>query len=628
MNTTIMTRGGMAGESAFSAAHRRSLAGAVIIIVSMYALLEFVVRISLAPSILLLESGSRSDILQAIVIGVVNDTIMAVYLLIPVTMAIIMQSVFGRFAVVFSRFWILLLVVVTLIATIGDVFFWMEFESRPDRLVFHYIRYPVEVAAFLQEQFYIGFLVIPFALICWFVYRLLRVCIDDALACRVSNRERACWILAVATLVLASPFVFTAGPVQVAKSRHVNALASNAWYSVLHAAFVDETRWNAARVGEDRAEALIRAAYPPTNPVSMPYGNFRNVILVIEESFAGEAWTDPGKRKKYMPELSRWAERGIFYTNIYATGSRTTRGMEAIFHGYPPLPGIALTQRGGFERLPSLARELRKAGYGTTFLYGGWPHFSDFDTYWKQTGFDHILSKYDFDQRWFETSWGVADEILFEKLLELMDEKTRQNTPAFIATLTVSNHRPFDVPAGRTGFPAHRRKLEYAIAYADWALGRFLDEASSRPWYRDTLIVVMADHGPRPAGNATIPVSSYRIPVLMLGGKLPPGTVTTLGSSMDLPITLSRLLGLPVNEAFWGNDLLSGKDGIVLMEQDYHVGVFDDRVLNVIRHNGETEGWCPGPDNRFVPCTPESDMLELGRAVFQTAHDRFYRSSP
>ena len=181
-----------------------------------------------------------------------------------------------------------------------------------------------------------------------------------------------------------------------------------------------------------------------------------------------------------MPSLQALADEGVYFDNVYSTGTRTTRGLEAILHGYPPLPGIAVNQREGLEKLPSLPRQLRAKGFNNLFVYGGWPEFSKFSTYWKRIGYDKIFTREDFAEDLFATSWGVADENLFEKILQEMDTEAAQGGNIFLSTLTVSNHRPFDVPAGRIPYP-NERKLEYAIAYADWALGDFFAKQKRSP---------------------------------------------------------------------------------------------------------------------------------------------------
>ncbi len=594
---------------------------------SVFLVLQVVIRLALA--ITGPVEFRTIDMLYVLGAGAVNDLIVLAYLLSPICFVLILfdSGTAARRTLLIS--WLAALIVISVIATFGDFFFWSEFESRPDRLVFHYLRYPVEVAAFLEEQFYLSLLVLPFGLIVWLCMRLLNVPLESLVAGRIDTQIRVVGAVVLALLWGLGPAAFSTGPLQIGQSRHLTALSSNSYFSVFHAAAIVVDEWHLPRMDDEQAQQLVSGAFnhspvPESERLSL---KGKNVILIIEESFAGETWQDAQKRQNYLPALDQWAGTGTQFRNVFSTGSRTTRGMEAIFHGVPPLPGISLTQREGFSRLPSLPRSFQASGYETLFLYGGWPNFSDFASYWAAIGFQSIQTKNDFTDRWFETSWGVADEILFAKLLQTMDEKTTRQRPIFISTLTVSNHRPFDVPAGKTGFPADERSLDYAMAYADWALGDFLTRASQRPWYAETLIVIVADHGPRPTGNASIPVSSFRVPLVLLGGGMPVGEFDNRGSTMDIPVTLSRLLGLQLDQAsqqFWGNDLLLGADGIALVEHDYHVGVLSGKHLSVLKHDGSAEGWLERDDRKFSIDRISAAEINLGRAIFQTAHGRFY----
>ena len=257
---------------------------------------------------------------------------------------------------------------------------------------------------------------------------------------------------------------------------------------------------------------------------------FRHLLLVIEESMGGENWRDPERRRKYMPQLAALAQQGLYFDRVYATGSRTIRGLEAILNGYPPLPGKALSQRPGFERMPSLPRVLGNAGFHTVFVYAGWPNFTNFFNYWRGIGFQEMLQREDFAERkasllarqeqggcedcWFETSWGAADEFLFERALAEMDRRTAVHDRVMLATLTLSNHLPFDFPDGRVPFPSDERRQEHVIAYADWALGEFIRQADGRPWLEDTLVVIVADHGPDVPGGALVPADNFMGDVL------------------------------------------------------------------------------------------------------------------
>ena len=521
----------------------------------------------------------------------------------------------------FVRLWLGIALAIVGLLFIAEIFYWLEFQSRLDRLVFHYLRYPREVLAFLEEQFHLSLFALPFVLAIWLLTRWMVQRLPE----RFGSGQRALpllWVsLGAAALAFATP-----GP--PGHSRHLNQLASNGYLGVLTAARLDATRWQGVYWTPTGSEdASPTPAKPPPSAgcggrISGP--GFRHLLLVIEESFGGRFWWDLENRARYMPSLQAFAERGLYFDSVYATGSRTTRGMEAILNGYPPLPGIALTQRPGFESLPSLPRELAAAGFRTAFVYGGWPDFSNFFNYWRGIGFQEMLSRYDFEDRWFETSWGVPDELLFERALAEMDRLTDAQDRVMMATLTVTNHRPFDFPDGRIPYPAEARRQEYAIAYADWALGEFLEQAEERAWFPDTLIVVVADHGPLLDGPALVPANSYRVPLLLYNPRqIAPAAIRWHGSTMSLPLTLLDCLDLRPTQGFYGASLLAGGNGLAPVEQNYHVGLLAPDRLTLLVRGGSLLGW--RYDGRtLTPDEPDLDQARRSEALFRSAHERFY----
>ena len=210
----------------------------------------------------------------------------------------------------------------------------------------------------------------------------------------------------------------------------------------------------------------------------------------------------------------------------------------------------------------------------------------------------------------------MADEVVFTRVLDLMDARTAAHDRVFMATLTVSHHRPFDVPGGRTAFGSDRTSA-HAMAYADYALGEFIDAARQRAWFNETLFVVVADHGARIEGSGLIPIEGYRVPLLFFApGRLSPGTVDTLGSTMSLPATLARLLALDHTQSFFGADLLSGVDGPVPVEYNYHFGLLERSGLTVVARDGATFR----SDGRAVT----KDERERVLSTFGRAHAWFY----
>ena len=656
-----------------------------------------------------LEAESTADRTVAVLQGVVGD-LFALFL--------VLGFLGGGFLLGarFARWWLGLVLAAAAIIFITDCFYWLEFQSRFDRFVLHYAEYPREVLVFLDDQFFVGLFVIPFAVLVWLVTRWA----VRWLPTRITGRDRAVCCL----WIVLGGLVFVYGSPGVAgHSRHLHHLGSNAYFGALMAARVDETVWDgfywrpdpadpevarllaeAEAAAESVAEAEVERSDPdarmahqagiwseavetsfvgntldtpkPTTitgtgnvtkssattakaagPSNLAAGapalpqltgnettpsrsgagdgsarlllaspeSIRHVVLIIEESLGGEYWRNPEKRAQYMPRLMALAADGVAFESIYATGGFTIRGLEAILNGYPPLPGVVVTTEPRLERLPSLPRELGRAGFRTTFVYGGWPGFTSFHDYWRRIGYHEMLDRFDFDDRWFETSWGVADEILFGKVLEEMDRLTAAHDRVMLTTLTVSNHRPFDFPADRIDYPSDERRREYVVAYADWALGEFIDTAAQRPWFDDTLFVVAVDHGPVHEGPALVPAAGYRVPLVFYSPRnLQPAVFDQQGSIMSLAVTLLELLEIEPTNAFFGNSLFAG-DGLAPVELHHEVGILGKDRMTVLVRGGGLLGWCYDGET-LTPGEPDLAQAVEAEALFRAAHERLYGS--
>lgn len=577
-------------------------------------------------------TAAAGDLFGAMLAGLLHDALGFGVLVLPVLIVMVAFDISKARQRVMLDLVSFVVLVVWVIAEVGEVFFWNEFDGRLNRLVFHYLAYPLEVLSFLDDQFFFSLVIVPILGGCYVLQRLLRRRLKQVTQRWQKPYSRLRVGLVASVIVGALIFV---QPLRPSDSRQVNELANNGLFGVIHAASLNVEDWNAmypsiaARStghkidSGNQGQASVSQAPVVTKTRPAVLDGVKHVVLIIEESFSGATWFDPELRETYLPELNRWRQKGLYFDNIYATGSRTTRGMEALLHGYPPLPGIALTQRRGFERLPSLPRRLAENGFATHFVYGGWPSFSNFADYWQGIGFETVLSKYDFADRWFETSWGVADEILFERVLAEMDLQTQRSERVFLSTLTVTHHRPYDFPAGRVDFSAQVRKREHAMAYADWSVGRFLDAAATKPWFDDTLFIVVADHGPQPEGNAFVPAASFRVPLIFIAPQhLRPAVVSHLGSTMSVPKTLLGMLNIQ-DDAFYGADLRGGPT-LVPLEHDYHVGLLDDDVLTVLPHKGQPRAWRYSADRTLWPIKAENDQVADVIELFEGAHRSFY----
>jgi hypothetical protein len=527
-------------------------------------------------------------------LGLWNDLLAAVMFLGLTSPVLLVPQRFLRRALV------AVLVAVVLIVAAAEAFYWIEFQARLDRLVFHYLAYPIEVLVFLDEQFYLHWVGVPFLLLAYGIAVLL----DPPQATRGGG--------VLAGVALALVVAATARQDTIDPSRHLNQAASNGYLGVLTAAVRDVA-------DIDSILPPAGAAPPPPQPDSHRSAGLAgsHVVVIIEESMAGPYWVDRSSRGAVFPNLMKLAEGGVLFDQAFATGTRTTRGLEAILNGFPPLPGISTTERAGFERLPSLARALAGAGYHTVFAYGGWPHFSNFTNYWRGIGFAETTSREDFLGAAFMTSWGASDDDLFRLALERMDAAVAEHDKVFLAMLTVSHHRPFELPPHSPY--AGGRSATDALRYADAALGRYFEAARSKPWFDDTLFVIVADHGPKTTGETLIPVASYHVPlVLMHAGRLVPGRIDRAVTTMSVPRTVTNLLEVEHTQAFWGADLFAPQAGPLPVEHDYHVGWIVDGGLRVLTRDGDVWGW-PAGAATAAP-VPEAGLV----GYFRAAHRAFY----
>jgi phosphoglycerol transferase MdoB-like AlkP superfamily enzyme len=269
----------------------------------------------------------------------------------------------------------------------------------------------------------------------------------------------------------------------------------------------------------------------------------------------------------------------LLLTNLYATGTRTVRGIEATVSGMLPTPGTSVVKLGlaqhGFFTLADL---LRRQGYATEFLYGGESNFDNMASFFRGNGFERVIDEPGFAHPAFRGVWGVSDEDLFARAHE--EFLAHADHPFFALLLTTSNHDPWEFPTGRitatAGAATTRRD---AIRYADHALGAFFDQARTASYFANTVFLVVADHDTRVYGAGLVPVAKFHIPGLILAPDIAPAHLDMVASQVDLAPTLLDLMGLRCDHPMIGRDLLQqppGTPGHAFLQYDetqgYRVG--------------------------------------------------------
>jgi phosphoglycerol transferase MdoB-like AlkP superfamily enzyme len=124
--------------------------------------------------------------------------------------------------------------------------------------------------------------------------------------------------------------------------------------------------------------------------------------------------------------------------------------------------------------------------------------------------------------------------------------------------MTVSNHRPYTYPDGRIDIKSSSRSPEGGVKYTDYAINKFLKDASKKPWFDSTVFVIVADHCSHSAGKTDLPVNKYHIPCFIYAPKLiKPAIETKLTSQIDLAPTILGILNMKYTNRFFGIDVLN-----------------------------------------------------------------------
>ena len=352
----------------------------------------------------------------------------------------------------------------------------------------------------------------------------------------------------------------------------------------------------------------------------------KNIVLITVESLSADFLTRYGSVDGITPNLDTLLERSLVFDNLFATGNRTVRGLEAVTLCIPPSSGESLVKRPDFSGFFSTGEVLRNQGYTTEFIYGGDSYFDNMGAFFSGCGYEVVDKKdYDKDAILFSNIWGTSDEDSYREAMKRFD---CADGPFFAHIMTISNHRPYTYPDGRIpGSPMTRKA---AVQYTDYAIGQFLAEASGHPWFSETVFVILADHCASSAGKTSLPLDCYHIPALIYSpGFIEPGVVEKTCSQIDLMPTLFSLLGFSYDSRFYGQDILSDdfrERAFMATYQD--LGFYADGILTVLSpvrriqqfSVSRLDGWTFKEEPMDVL---DETVLKEAQAYYQTANLSF-----
>ena len=611
---------------------------------------------SLAMRIVFANSGGdhqalgAGDVARAFATGLYFDLASFAYAAVPV----VLYLLFVPGALFHARWhraaWLAFswaLVYAMLFLFVAEWFFWQEFRTRFNFIAVDYLLYTREVIGNIRESYPVGKILLALAALAAWIVWSLRARLLAPLRAHRAKAQRFRHRLAWSVPLLVAPVVaftwidrtqrdFSANPLS-------NELAGSGLYEFFSAAYRNELDYGTHYASRDplKVRQFLRARLE-TPHAKLASGNpgdltrtvrdpreekRRNVVLVSVESFSADFMAKFGNTKGITPRMDALADKGLFFTQLYAAGTRTVRGLEALGLAYPPTPGQSIVKRPHNEGMFTIGGVFASKGYDVRYLYGGYAYFDNMRGFFEGNGYlvedRTVIPK---EKIHHENIWGVSDEDLFTMALDRGDESHGRGRPFFHHVMTTSNHRPFTYPEGRIDI-ASKTNRDGAVKYTDWAIGDFLDRAARHAWFDDTIFVIVADHCASSAGKSDVPLNRYLIPMVIFAPKhVQPGKVERLMSQVDIPPTMLGLLNFSYTSQFLGYDLFDLEPGRerAFVSTYQELGYLRGEELVVLRPGRRVDVIRPNPrDGSAMPAKPNAALTEEAIAWYQTASGLF-----
>jgi len=461
---------------------------------------------------------------------------------------------------------------------VAEYTFFDEFGTRFNFIAVDYLIYTNEVLRNIRESYPVNWILAALFILNIFIFLSLKKRLGRCFSAtsRFGKRVRT----GLPLLILpALAFIFVdLSMSHISPNNYADELAGNGIYNLFAAFRNNELDFTRFYVTRDNSQVLTRfraeLAERNNHFASRDLSDITrvihhdgeekrlNVIVIIEESLSAEFLGAFGNKGGLTPNLDRLADQSLFFTHLYATGTRTVRGLEAITLAIPPLPGTSMVKRPGNENFFSWGSVMKAKGYDNKFIYAGHGYFDNMNYFFANNGFATI-DKTDFGKNeiTFSNAWGVCDEDLFMKVISEADKSHRQQRPFFSMVMTTSNHRPFTYPEGKIDVPSHTGR-DGGVKYADYAIGRLLAEAKKQPWFKDTVFVIVADHCAASARSMALPVKKYEIPLFIYAPALIKAQKSDrMMSQIDIAPTVLGLLNFSYKSKFAGKDIMQSDSG-------------------------------------------------------------------
>ncbi len=550
------------------------------------------------------------------------------------------------------RYWlfsfvIFLYVVLIIQNAISEYFFWNEFGVRYNFIAVDYLVYTNEVIGNIMQSYPVipifTLLFLVSAVITYIIVKRSRNYIDEIPNVTTKIRLTLLYFVIFGLSLVTIPFLSTK---ENSQNIFANELEANGIYKFYLAFMNSELDYFKfyKTLPEKEAYALLHQQIRNTANESLlrlitsdAAETRKNVVLITIESYSGDFMKMYGNTQNITPFLDSLATQSAVFTNLYAVGNRTVRGLEAVTLCMPPTAGESVVKRKDNKNKFSTGNVFKQKGYDVKFLYGGDAYFDNMQDFFTGNGYD-IVDKKSFTPQevTFANVWGVCDEDMAHKAIQVMNAEAKTKKPFFNHWMTVSNHRPFTYPNNRIDIPGDAKSREGGVKYTDFALKQFFAMAKKQSWFANTVFVILADHCASSAGKTELPLDKYRIPAMIFDPTAgAPKHYTQLMSQIDLMPTLFGMLHFKYESKFFGQDVLQPDYKPRAFIATYqNLGLIKDNVLTILSPKQQVKQLQLTllPQPTLAPefqlyfeekplATPRPDLINETVSYYQTASD-------
>ncbi len=604
-----------------------------------------------------------SVFIEAMGNGLRFDLRLTVYLLVPLLLALF--SARAMAARGFFRFWLTVVASITLFLGLMEMDFYREFHQRLNGLVFQYVKEdPQTVLSMLWYGFPVVRYLLAWALVTWLlslmfkgIDRLTRPRREPS-ASNAGNRAVAPWYARIGVFVVCLLIAVVAvrgtlrqgpplrwGDAYTTESNFANTLGLNGTLTLISAAkaSMSDHRDNAWKSTLPQAQAqqivrdmlmtrydklvdgdiaAVRRDFTPPVENTLP---IKNVVVILMESFAGHSVGALGDEANITPYFDKLAKEGLLFDHFFSNGTHTHQGMFATMACFPNLPAFEYLMRmpEGAHKLSGLPQLMRARNYDDVYVYNGnfaWDNQSGF---FSNQGMTNFVGREDFVNPVFsDPTWGVSDQDMFDRGAQELKTRGESGKPFYALLQSLSNHTPYALP---TNLPVERVTGQgsldehmTAMRYSDWALGQFFEKAKKEPYFKETMFVVVGDHG---FGNhqqiTEMDLGRFNVPMLIIA----PGVQekfgqrsSIVGTQIDVVPTIIGRLGGETRHQCWGRDLLNLPEG--------------DTGFGVIKPSGGEQTVALVTQNRVLIEPKDMEPQVLTYTLGRTPHAELIPNAP